>query len=281
MNLGRDLLDWAPEVWDRLDKAVFNEVKRSCVAATFLPLVGPVGDVLTVPADVIDAEVLAIAEGEVRPISELSVEFSMTPAQVQAEAQLSTATTLATRCANLLSQAEDSLIFQGGAALSTQVFRLVHVRQPIDTGLVEAAEDEINVHPVEAPNRYGERTFAAVAEGYARLQARGHYGPYALALNDTVYADTFAPLAGTLVAPADRIRPLVSQGFVGSGVIPPSTGVLVSVGGSTVDLVIGSDAALGFSRIGTDGLYHFRVSERLTLRIKDRTALVRLRFAAK
>jgi uncharacterized linocin/CFP29 family protein len=282
VSLGRESLDWTPEVWDRLDKAVYGEVQRTSVAAGFLPLVGPVKDALTVSADVIEGDRLAIAEGQVRPIVELWVDFTMTPAQVQAEAELSAAMTLATRGANLLAQAEDSLIFRGDAGRESPVFALVRMRQSAGLGLVDGAEDEIEVRPIDAASgHYGERTFASVAEGYSRLQARGQYGPYALALHDKVYADTLVPLAGTLVTPADRIRPLVSQGFVGSGALPPSTGVLVSVGGSTVDLVIGNDATTGFSQIGAEGLYHFRVSERFVLRIKDRAALVRLRFAAK
>jgi uncharacterized linocin/CFP29 family protein len=282
VNLGRGALSWTQDVWDRLDQTVHSEIKRSSVAAGILPLVGPLSDALTVPADLIDSDRLAIAEDRVLPLVELSAEFTLTPAQVEGEAQLLTATSLAARAANLLAQAEDALLFQGDSAQDAPVFKFVQRQHSAGKGLVDSAEDEIEVHPVDpSSGRYSERTFAAVAEAYARLQSRGHYGPYALALRDEVYADTFAPLAGTLVSPADRIRPLVTQGFVGAGTLPLATGVFLSAGGNTVDLVIANDATTAFTQVDGEGRFHFRVVERFALRIKDRTALVRLRFADK
>lgn len=279
---GREALGWSKELWDRLDHAVSSESKRSSVAATILPLVGPLPDAVTVPADVIDADRLAIAEDLTRPLVELSASFTLTTAQVAGEAHLLTATSLATRAANLLAIAEDTLIFRGDAGKDSAVFKFVKQRQSAGDGLVVSADEEIVVHPVDAgTSRYGERTFAAVAEGCAHLQSKGHYGPYALVLHDEIYADTFAPLAGTLVSPADRIKPLVTQGYVGSGALPRSIGILLSVGGNTVDLVIATDAAVDFMNLDGAGLFHFRVWERFALRVKDKTALIRLRFASK
>jgi len=85
---------------------------------------------------------------------------------------------------------------------------------------------------------------------------------------DAVYADTFAPLPSTLVSPADRIKPLVVQGYVGSGALPPSTGILISVGGNTIDLALATDAAVDFMNVDGAGLSHFRVWERFALRVK-------------
>jgi uncharacterized linocin/CFP29 family protein len=46
-----------------------------------------------------------------------------------------------------------------------------------------------------------------------------------------------------------------------------------------VDLVVGIDATVGFMQQDVDGNYRFRVFERLALRVKDVTALIRLEFA--
>src|SRR5690348_13274934 len=67
---------------------------------------------------------------------------------------------------------------------------------------------------------YAEHTFAAVAEGYSVLQGNGQYGPYALVLQTTPYADTYAPLPDTLILTADRIKPLMTAGFFGTGTLP-------------------------------------------------------------
>jgi uncharacterized linocin/CFP29 family protein len=280
--LGREAVPWDQQVWDGFDRAVHDEMKRSAVGAALLPLVGPMPDALTVPADVIDSDRLAISEDAVTPIVELFVDFTLTPAQVESETRLLTGSSLATRAANLLAQAEDALVFQGDAAGDEPVFRLVRRRQSAGAGLVASAEDEVVVAPVSGkPDQYGENTFAAVVEAYSRLEGRGHYGPFAFALHDEVYADTFAPLPDTLISPADRIRPLVTAGFVGLGTLPKSTGVLFSIGGNTVDLVLASEPATAFTQVDEQGLFHFRVAERFCLRVKDRTAIVRLRFGHK
>jgi len=280
--MSRDAVGWGQELWDRIDKAVGDEAKRSSLAAQFLPLVGPLAGALTVPADVIAYSPLSIAEDRVRPLVELSAEFTLTPTQVAGEANLLTATSLATRAANLVAQAEDVLIFQGDAGQNAPVFNLVKRRQSPGQGLLDAAEEEITVQPVDpGEQHYGEHLFAAVATGCAHLQGKGQFGPYALALHDEVYADSFAPLAGSLTAPADRIKPLVAQGYFGTGALPRQTGVLLSVGGNTVDLVLASDATVDFSQVDGDGLWRFRVFERFALRVKEGSAVLRLRFTGK
>ena len=99
------------------------------------------------------------------------------------------------------------------------------------------------------------------------------------------HADSYAPLPDTLIMPADRIKPLMTAGFYGTGTLPSNlptkvsfTGLLVSLGGNTMDLVVGLDATTAFMQQDTDGAYRFRVVERFALRVKDTTAIVRLEF---
>ncbi len=131
--------------------------------------------------------------------------------------------------------------------------------------------------------RFGENTFGAVADAYSRLQsgdglAQEHYGLYALVLHHEPYADTYAPLRTTLIMPADRIKPLVTAGFYGTGTLPPLTGLLVSLGGNTMDIVVGMDVMTTFLQQDPDGRYRFRVYERFALRLKDSTAIMKLAF---
>ena len=53
---------------------------------------------------------------------------------------------------------------------------------------------------------------------------------------------------------------------------------MVSVGGNTMDLVVGIDATTAFMQVSPEGLYIFRVLERLALRLKDISAIIRLEF---
>jgi uncharacterized linocin/CFP29 family protein len=328
-NLGRDKVHWSEDVWDRIDMAVHDEVMRTRVGAKFLPIRPVPPKTTTVPSDFVtipsadagvDAETLTVDEGATTRLIEIWVEFALTPQQVEhetgdvSELGHSTAVTLATRAANILAQSEDLVIFQGINALANPLFTnpttpptqgiVRHRGDPSDLGLLNESlpgdppstlptDQIITVLPTSVnPLRYGENTFGAVAQGYATLQGKGQYGPYACALNDVPYADTYAPLATTLIMPADRIKPLVTSGFYGTGTLPAAggtglpqggpqfTGILVSLGGNSMDLVVGLDPTTAFMQQDVDGNYRFRVLERFALRLKDITAVIRLEFQA-
>ena len=164
----------------------------------------------------------------------------------------------------------------------------------------------IQVQPLTdgAPGvRYGENTFTAVTQGYAVLNAQGQPGPYALILNTTPYADLYAAVGnGSLVITADRVEPLVKAGLFGTSTIPPNPalppsspptsppssppnlggppyyGVLVSIGGDTMDLVVGLHATTVFMQQDTNQLWRFRVLERFALRVLDTSAIQVLQF---
>ena len=310
-NLGRDKVHWTQDVWDRIDKAVHDEVMRTRVGQKFLPIRPVIPRTTSVPTDSITpptkvAPTLLVDEGLTTRLSEYWVEFALTPQQIDHETgdimELghSTAVTLATRAANLLSQAEDLVIFSGQNAIAgNNLFQngiVLNRGVPADTGLLDLAPGApplpaaqiIPVKPKDpaVPGVYGENTFASVAEGYSVLQGNGQYGPYALVLQTTPYADTYAPLPGTLILTADRLNPLMTAGFYGTGTLPSNAagaepqfyGLLLSLGGNTIDLVVGLDATTAFMQQDTDGAYRFRVVERFALRLKDITAVVRLEF---
>lgn len=273
----------------------------------FIPLFMTTADAKTVPSDTIDTgdprkvpvDVLTVEEGLHTAIFEISVGFALTKQQVT-EMDVSTAVTLATRATNILMRAEDTLIFQGDAALPDRsgqggedLFRsgrVLHRNNSFGTGLLGAidpdSEDQnVDVKPTDvvdpnkpSKNRYGENTFAAVAEAYSKLQSQGHYGPYALVLEKDVWADSFAPLPTTLILTADRIIPIVTAGFYGTGTLPPLTGLLMDLGGNSMDLAVGMDAMTAYLQPDAQRLDQFSVFERFTLRLKDKSALVKLNF---
>lgn len=321
------------DAWKRIDDAVEHEVKRTRIGKRFLKTTTVPPKTTSVPSDayIVSAAnpILSVDEGATIRLCEYYVEFEMTPQQVdQEEGDFqtlghSTAVTLATKAANTLAQAEDTLIFQGQNALASNVVNNLNVgsslfsqdfvltlndNTPVDTGLLNFALGAV-APPCNGPSTptgsvpvvtvaplkgaqpygviYGANTFTAVADAYSQLQAKGHYGPYALVLHTVPYADTYAPVADLTVT-ADRIKPLMSAGFFGTGTLPPNStapaapyyGVMVSLGGNTMDLVVGMEPFCTYMQEGTDGNYMFRVLERFALRIKDATAIVVLQFNA-
>jgi uncharacterized linocin/CFP29 family protein len=317
---GRNKIPWSPEVWDRIDQAVGTEVKRTRIGARFLPVKHVPPKTTSVPTDSyrVTGTVYGVDEGATIRLNEYYVEFELTPQQVaQEEGDFrdlghSTAVTLATKAANTLALAEDLIIFQGQNAITgalpftSGLVQILGGNKPVDTGLLnfEVGKNvpgkgpltvppakpitEVTVAPIGVPGViYGPATFEAVSSAYSQLQAAGQYGPYALVLETVPYADTFAPLPATLTLTADRIKPLVTAGYFGSGTLPPNPppapaapyyGVLVSLGGNTMDLVVGSAPITAFLQEDTTGNFRFRVLQRFALRVKDPTAIVILKF---
>jgi hypothetical protein len=151
--------------------------------------------------------------------------------------------------------------------------------------------------------KYVENTVGAIDTAYSLLQAAGHYGPYAAILYYYPYADSYAPLPTTLILPSDRIRPLMTEGYFGTGSLPgipnpvsppaagplptipnptfpptQSMGLVVSTGGNSMDVVVGQDPVTAFSQLDPNGNYLFRVLTRFALRLKDPSAVIRLEF---
>lgn len=345
IHLGRERVNWSAEVWERIDRAVHHETIRAQVAAKFLPHHRVDSHITTIPADVILPSIalngivtplLNVDEGAITRLIEIWVEFSMTAQQVEQETKLhrthhdvhgdghaehshhrhdgySTAATLATRAANILSQAQDTILFQGQNAFANSPLfqnKLVLSRgTPSDFGLLNIggiqlqAVQVVKTGPPNQPAKYSENTVARINEAYSRLQNLGHYGPYACVLYFYPYADCYAPLPTTLIMPVDRIKPLMTEGFFGTGTVPgipasadpatqsvpglptdpaqpkvQSVGLVLSTGGNTMDLVIGQDPVAGFMQQDPDGNFRFRVLERFALRLKDSSAVIRLEF---
>jgi uncharacterized linocin/CFP29 family protein len=307
---GRKKLPWGPEVWDRIDKAVEMEMKRTRIGMRFLPVRRVTPKTLTVPTDAYTsvAGVLQVDEGAATRVITLASSFQLTAQQIAQEAANtkelghSTAVTLATRAANTLAQAEDMVIFQGQNALATPLFAagvgpVTCQGTPVDTGLLNlpvgaAAAGPLVPAVVSLPVPraagplpiYGSNTFQIVSQAYSQLQALGHYGPYALVLQTIPYADTYVPIADLAVT-ADVIKPLMTAGFFGTGTLPPNPpapgppyyGVLVSLGGNTVDLVVGLEATTAILQENAQG-FQLQVIERIALRFKDTTGVIGLVF---
>jgi hypothetical protein len=224
----------------------------------------------------------AVDEGQEIRVLEIWAEFSLTPQQVEHEGNLPhgtgngtspephapaasgdqahgrdhhAAAGLARRAAQVLSEAEDMLIFNGLGAFSTPLFSTyIRYRQsalPTDWGLLDVVPPLASPPPIGAlpaaqviqvplfannaantsqRNVYGNQTFGKVASGYARLIANAQAGPFALTLHNVPYADSFAPLEDTLIMPADRIAPLMTAGFYDSGTVDAPGYVALELG---------------------------------------------------
>jgi hypothetical protein len=213
-----------------------------------------------------------------------------------ADAELTAAMTLATRAANYLAQAQDLVVFRGPDANKAEFFKNNPVfngsasmpfpqQDPHLDGLAFNPKHTIEVKPKSGDPAssitYGEHTSSAVGQAYSYLQSIGHNGPYALVLHSDVFADTMVALDDTLIMPADRIKPFVTETdmtgkdivrFYGSGALNPFTGLFTSTGGESVDLVVANRPSIrsaGRTTGQSAGLL-FEAYESFTLRLKDK-----------
>ncbi|MBS1693785.1 MAG: encapsulin [Actinobacteria bacterium] len=285
-HLGRETLWAAAEstAWAEIDKAVQAEVARIRVAEMVFPTV-QMANAANVPLDQFNPQTMTIDEGQTRPFVEISLAFAMAKSQVDNEATLRIGRTLSLLAAKTVAQCEDEVFFQGTQAPSFinnpfpgfLTFTNINSTGNGLLGLVNAAQ-VIDVNRPRAAAGYGSATFDAVAQGIAQLISVGQPGPFALFLHTAVYADTFQTVAANQTTTAERIVPLVTNGFHGTGSLPAATGLLLSLGGEPTTIYLAQDAVTAFTQEDPGGAYRFRVFERVQIVNRDPRALVRLNF---
>jgi uncharacterized linocin/CFP29 family protein len=125
--------------------------------------------------------------------------------------------------------------------------------------------------------RRGERLITAVSRAIGELEQRAHPGPFACILSSDLFDDAHTPRTRSMVLPADRIKPLLRGPLLRSGQMDAATGILVSLSGTDIDLVVATPPRVQFLQVREDAKYLFRVYEKFTMRIKDQEAVERLK----
>ena len=278
----KEELDWTDNIWGVIKDAVKDESQRVKISQKVIPVI-PMEGAVNVPTDniVVINNVLTVPQGT----SDTFIE-TIYPFNLDFPPQVSTLMTAARWAANSLAIAQDQIVFRGLGAFQAGEVR-INLRNQWN-GLLNVDPDAgqpVVVAPIPAiagqqqgPARYGRNTLIGVVHAIADLQQRGHFGPYALILPSVVYADTFVPEDNTSILYADRIKPLVEKGFFGTGALQPAEGILISLGGDTMDLPVSVDTSLEVLPKNADGQNVFRVVNKFTVRIKDERAVRRLQF---
>ena len=202
------------------------------------------------------------------PFFEISRKFVLTQAQVDGEENTHLAASFARLAASTVARTEDAILFKGKYGIPAAVDGkppAVHVtNQPdaIPYGFVAEAENFPAV-PVKG------KILKAVAEGIAALNKDDQPGPYALFLAPNRYAATFAPAGGgQLLTPGDQIKQIVTGGFYVVNSLD-DIGILVSLGGEPVTIILGTEAITAFTHADAQSNYHFRVFERIQMVVRD------------
>jgi uncharacterized linocin/CFP29 family protein len=123
---------------------------------------------------------------------------------------------------------------------------------------------------------HGEELVPLIVEATGSLEERGYLAPFSVMLGNKLFELAYTPSNGSLVLPRDRIEPFVGSQLLRSSTIAPHEGVVVSLAGEPVDVIVAVDASPQFLYLDTEARYVFRVFERFAPRIKDPDAIVQL-----
>jgi uncharacterized linocin/CFP29 family protein len=291
---------WTDEQWALVKQAVQKEASRSRVAATFLPLYGP----LSGDADFVRNErlkydwaspppsprpkgwpqTMSVDDRTVIPLTTLQVRVYLRGAQM-ADSKLTSALEMFRRAANVLARLEDAIVFRGQKGENEgpdpndiEVLPAIWtVRGGEKSGGLLANLQFAKRAPVTKTLDFGQDLIQQVSEKIGKLEGKGHFGPFAVVLGQTLFGDAHAASAA-LVLPSDRIIPFLGGGaLLRSSTLPDDEGIVVALGAAPVELVVATDVSVGFLQVTTDPHFVFRVFEKIALRIKESGAVEHLK----
>jgi uncharacterized linocin/CFP29 family protein len=296
---------WTDEQWARVNQVIQEEAKRARVAATFLPLYGPLSpdsdfvrdQPITYPpmammgVPIPNRLQLNIGDRDTIRLATLQVTVPVRSAQM-ADPELSSALALFRRAANVVARLEDAVVFRGlapdplnpggfappgGLVGIPRIWQITGALAAEALWSITAPRQWLPVFTLPVAQR-GRRLVRAVSRAIAFLEQRGHFGPFAVVLGQDLFLIAQTPDPSSLVLPQDRIIP-----FLGGGPLLRSStldlfggGVVVALGGAPVELVVATDVCLQFLQLSLDPAYYFRVSEKVALRIREPDAIVQL-----
>jgi uncharacterized linocin/CFP29 family protein len=290
---------WTDEQWARITQAVQKEASHSRVAASFLPLVGPLppdtdfikgGELQYEPAAAPpssppDWQTMEVDDRSTIQLATLQVRVKLRGAQM-ADPNMTSAMEMFRRSANVLARLEDAIIFRGQTAANQgpppdaikelpAIWKVTSGSK--NNGLYGLAQAAPRALRKRAPaDTKGHQIVQDVTVRIGELESRGHFGPFTVVLGQELFGDAQDP-TNNLVLPSDRIIPFLGGGqLLRSSTLPDEQGFIVALGAAPFELVIATDVSVGFLQVTTDPAFIFRVHEKIALRVKEPGAIALL-----
>jgi uncharacterized linocin/CFP29 family protein len=271
-------LNWTDAQWQRVNQAVTEAFGKASVASGFLPRYGPLpGSTETVrnerlrdddPGKPLTVTLDADHDAVNLKLVNLTVKVELSSEQV-ADETLSNALLAFRRAANILAQEEDRIVFKGfdrGDPNSLYVVNKVLPQKGLADLAVRLDFPDLLANAVVI----GQAVVSAVVDAIGRLENDSNSGPFACVLGNELFNRVHDP-SQSFVLPADRITPLLKGGpLLRSGKMDENTGIVVSLAGNAVDIIVGTPPTVQFLQRAIDAKFLFRVYERFALRIRDK-----------
>ncbi|WP_309717397.1 encapsulin [Armatimonas sp.] len=288
-------IEWSQDQWNQINQTVQEEVTKSSVAGSFLPCYGP----LAKSAEVVRRQnllefdeagtPLRVDDVETLTLCSLTVHVYLKQQQM-AQERIEDALLAFRRGANILARAEDAITFRGLPRRNPSREELNDILVPKQCLVTSGQKIEglfqegLKLRPTGyripvAEPPFSESIVRIIVAAITALEQNGHLGPFACVLGDQAYVEAFTPERGSLVLPSDRITPMLGMPLQRSGILPPRCGVVVSLCGDPIDLVVATPPTVQFLNISDEAQYHFRVYERFTYRVKETEAICSFELA--
>jgi uncharacterized linocin/CFP29 family protein len=280
MTSNNPQVPWTDEQWARINQVVQEEAGRARVAATFLPLFGPLpANTDFVREESVEyGEEITIADRKTIQLPTLQAKVHVRGAQM-ADPEMSSVLALFRRAANVLARLEDAVIFNGQPNLDAPPAGPPNLENiwEMRGGQRSRGLFAPDIGPTVPVRANGPALVTAVSNAIGQLEENGHFGPFAVVLGKDLFLAVQTPDGPSLVLPQDCIIPFLGGGsLLRSSTLPDDGGVVVALGGAPVELVVATDMSLSFLQVTTDPIFVFRVFEKIALRIKEPSAIMAL-----
>jgi len=278
-------LNWTDDGWRKVKDAVTDTFGKASVASAFLPLYGP----LASSAETVRNERLLDTDSFQKPLTldgdhnaanlklvNLTVRVKLSSEQI-ADESMSNALLAFRRAGHILALEQDQIVFEGHARKGKDSDFVANTVGP-QKGLADYDTRQtftklvVNPPPGGADagiNTTGLAVVSAVVGAIRRLEDDSHSTPFACVLGNELFEAVQQP-SFAFVLPSDRITPLLKGPLLRSGKMDAATGIVVSLGTNSVDIVVGTPPTVQFLQRTKDAKFLFRVYVRFALRIRDK-----------
>jgi uncharacterized linocin/CFP29 family protein len=294
---------WTEQQWALLQSTATDAARRSRVASSFLPLVGPLpSSVTTVPALGLDENApptnwpapvkqrLSVDDSRTLVLSTIAAEVYLTGPQV-ADPDLAAAREMIARAAVILGRVEDAMVLVGQPGIDSrpttdfttggpmivkpEIYRVSGGGKYPGLARLHPASSAVPVTGATLQDQ-GNSLVGAVADAVDKLEGAGQFGPFAAFLGSGLYKAAHSP-SPSLVMPADQFVPFLGGGpLLRSSVLDQNEGVVVASAGAPIELVIAEDLHISYVQRTIEPRYVLRLCERLVLRVRQPSAAILL-----
>lgn len=286
-------LTWSDDQWSTVRQTVHDEALKSRVAASFLPLFGPLdGDVQTVPRNTLEftggpnQKGLAVLDYENMRLATISVNVYLKNAQM-ADPEMTSALIMFRRAAEIVARVEDAIIFNGQTGVGGSAHFGIAPNIANDVVNVSGGEasegllgagmtNGVLINQPTEEHSLGVQVFKAVVKAIQAIEEKGYLGPFACVMGNDLFTAINTPMPNSMVLPREGIIPFLDAPLLRSSTIKKNAAVLVSLRGAPVEIVVPSDISVRYLTTTPEAQHVFRVQQKFVLRVKEMDAVATL-----